>query len=347
MRGTQNNGDGTTVTWRDQSWQENSAPYDRRQVETTPTARPSRAGTWGRPSRSTTRDEYDLCERIDPTRRQRAQAAQSEITRTAPGPTAYTYTARLHGFRVSPGHGSRPCLAAAEASSSPAARRRRSRKAPAYQVGPCTARRQHPQRAQARVVPAAAATTVVGLRRLLIAGLRRPDPHPTPSGGAHLVGHATIGGRDTLEIRSQDGHTTYYVDANSYSPVDSTPPAPTAASSCASPPRRCWLPTTSTRGCSALLRSTLRRPSTETRQTTWRRRSVCSPTAETAKRRRSSIRQPIGVVSSVRRGNRLPTAVRRDSTSGALGRGRLVMCVVTARSRRRRTHISPQIQPVP
>jgi hypothetical protein len=37
--------------------------------------------------------------------------------------------------------------------------------------------------------------------------------------GAHLVGHATIGGRDTLELRSQDGHITYYVDASSYAPV--------------------------------------------------------------------------------------------------------------------------------
>ncbi len=37
--------------------------------------------------------------------------------------------------------------------------------------------------------------------------------------GAHLVGHATIGGRDTLELRSRDGHITYYVDASSYAPV--------------------------------------------------------------------------------------------------------------------------------
>ncbi len=33
--------------------------------------------------------------------------------------------------------------------------------------------------------------------------------------GAHLVGHATIGGRDTLELRSRDAHITYYVDASS------------------------------------------------------------------------------------------------------------------------------------
>ena len=37
--------------------------------------------------------------------------------------------------------------------------------------------------------------------------------------GAHLVGQATIGGHDTLELRSQDGHITYYVDASTYVPV--------------------------------------------------------------------------------------------------------------------------------
>jgi hypothetical protein len=37
--------------------------------------------------------------------------------------------------------------------------------------------------------------------------------------GAHLVGHATIGGRDALELRSRNGHVTYYVDASSYAPV--------------------------------------------------------------------------------------------------------------------------------
>src|SRR5262249_44714392 len=38
--------------------------------------------------------------------------------------------------------------------------------------------------------------------------------------GAHVVGHATTAGRDTLEIRSRDGHTTYYVDSASYAPVE-------------------------------------------------------------------------------------------------------------------------------
>ena len=33
MLGTQDNGDGTTATWRDESWQSTSAPYQRRQVE--------------------------------------------------------------------------------------------------------------------------------------------------------------------------------------------------------------------------------------------------------------------------------------------------------------------------
>ena len=47
MRGTQNNGDGTTITWRDESWQENSAPYDRRQVETNPDGTTVESGNVG------------------------------------------------------------------------------------------------------------------------------------------------------------------------------------------------------------------------------------------------------------------------------------------------------------
>jgi hypothetical protein len=35
-----------------------------------------------------------------------------------------------------------------------------------------------------------------------------------------LDGHRTIDGRDTIEISSEDGHTTYYIDADSYNPVE-------------------------------------------------------------------------------------------------------------------------------
>jgi hypothetical protein len=42
------------------------------------------------------------------------------------------------------------------------------------------------------------------------------------SGQAHVVGHATVDGRDTLEIRSADGHTAYYITPDTYQPVELT-----------------------------------------------------------------------------------------------------------------------------
>jgi hypothetical protein len=37
-----------------------------------------------------------------------------------------------------------------------------------------------------------------------------------------VLGHTTVAGRDTIEIRSSDGHTTFYVAAHSYTPVELT-----------------------------------------------------------------------------------------------------------------------------
>jgi hypothetical protein len=59
-----------------------------------------------------------------------------------------------------------------------------------------------------------------------------PDPDPSSgsfrdqilallsSGGAQVAGHATIDGRDAIEIDSADGHTTYFVDPHTYAPVE-------------------------------------------------------------------------------------------------------------------------------
>jgi hypothetical protein len=42
------------------------------------------------------------------------------------------------------------------------------------------------------------------------------------SGRARVAGHATVDGRDTIEIRATDGHLTYYLAPNSYTPVELT-----------------------------------------------------------------------------------------------------------------------------
>jgi len=40
------------------------------------------------------------------------------------------------------------------------------------------------------------------------------------SGDARVVGHETVGGKDTIAIASADGHTTYYVEPGSYKPIE-------------------------------------------------------------------------------------------------------------------------------
>ena len=49
-------------------------------------------------------------------------------------------------------------------------------------------------------------------RRQILALLR--------SGEARVVGHRAIDGQDTIEIASADGHMTYYVDPETYRPVE-------------------------------------------------------------------------------------------------------------------------------
>jgi hypothetical protein len=219
MRGTQNNGDGTTITWRDQSWQQNSAPYDRRQVETNPDGTTVESGNVG-----DSEQVYDSAANTIYASGSTPLGAKPKAHRKywlSPGPTANTYTLRLAVFRVTPGHG--------------------------YKIVPGRGRQYRIviTRSQAKAVKDG--SDVVKWVRARGAGTLngyRPAVVPTPAAttapdcsdfgsqdygdqilillrscGAHLVGHATIGGRDTLELRSKDGHITYYVDATTYAPV--------------------------------------------------------------------------------------------------------------------------------
>jgi hypothetical protein len=219
MRGTQNNGDGTTITWRDQSWQQNGAPNDRRQVETNPDGTTVESGNVG-----DSEQVYDSATNTIYASGSAQLAAKPKAHRKywlSPGPTANTYTLRLAVFRVTPGHG--------------------------YKIVPGRGRQYRLviTRSQAKAlrdgsdvvkwVRARGAGTLNGYRPAVVptrAAATAPDCSDFGSQdygdqiltllrscGAHLVGHATIGGRDTLELRSQDGHITYYVDASTYAPV--------------------------------------------------------------------------------------------------------------------------------
>ena len=225
MRGTQDNGDGTTVSWRDESWQLNVAPYDRRQVETTPEGAIVESGNIGE-----TEQVYDPA---TDTIYSSTPAAHSSSPRHAqrtywlfPGPRPHTYTLRGAVFRVSQGHvgkaqpgGPRETIVITD------------RQARALKDGTdvLTWQRLEPriagQRARFRlaVVPASSVKkpkpgpgdvdpTSPEFFRQIIALLR--------SGRAHVAGPATVHGRDAIEIRSDDGHTTYYVDPSTYAPIE-------------------------------------------------------------------------------------------------------------------------------
>jgi hypothetical protein len=97
VSGTQT-ADGTpTVAWRDESWQQNSAPYARRQVEK------SSDGTTESASAGKTEQVYDPVTNTIYTSTPTA-AAQRRFW-LFPGPTAGTYTLPLAVFMVTPGHG--------------------------------------------------------------------------------------------------------------------------------------------------------------------------------------------------------------------------------------------------
>jgi hypothetical protein len=221
MTGTQDNGDGTTITWRDQSWQENDPPYDRRQVETTPDGSITESGNVG-----------DSEQVYDPTTNTiyMSTATSSSAANTKPrtyrlsgGPRPGTYLLRLPVYRVLVKHGGVSRIMRTSESLVVTAAQAKALKdgtdVVRWQRHPARPGHRHPRfmpavvaAPQASNPPTSADPDSPAFADQIRALLR--------SGGARLVGHATIDGRDTLEIRSADGHTTYYVDPTTYAPVE-------------------------------------------------------------------------------------------------------------------------------
>jgi hypothetical protein len=221
MTAVQNNGDGTTVSWQDESWQQNAAPYARRQVETNPDGTISESG-----GSNEVDQVYDpATDTIYSSALSTTQSSAQEQSRyhLSPGPRAGTLLLRLRVFRIGPDHkvqalpgGPRESLIVSAA------------QARELKDGTAVIKWVHaPHAAHAlngfrpRVVVVAAAGTAPACDvDPDSAGFSRQMRVLLSSCGAHLVGHATIDGRDTLEIRVQDGHSTYYVDPDSYAPVE-------------------------------------------------------------------------------------------------------------------------------
>jgi len=213
LAGSQNNPDGSIVTWRDESWQQESPPYYDRQIETAPDG-----------SVAETAEAKDGEELYDPKTNTiyvsaASAAATSPTFRIERGSRPGTFVLRLHPA---------PKAGAGVVSVRPLPLSARQVKALrngtdviAWRVSKKSGR----MSASVTVIPAPR-----HIKRPVASST--PDPDPTSaafrdqilallsSGGARVVGHRTIDGQDVIEIDSADGHTTYFVDPGSYAPVE-------------------------------------------------------------------------------------------------------------------------------
>lgn len=207
MLGSQTNGAGSVITWRDESWQLQSPPYDRRQVET------STDGTVTESSSSNTADEV-----YDPARNTIYVASHADEQPGAmdqydlkPGPRPGTMLLRFGDVK-----GSR-IVSTAVITNAQAKALRKGTDVVAIHVAKGAA---------------ALSVTVVARPKLPKAPHETPSADPTSSGfrsqilallrsgDARVVGRETLDGRETIEIASADGQTTYFVDPDSYRPVE-------------------------------------------------------------------------------------------------------------------------------
>jgi hypothetical protein len=201
---TQDNGDGSTVTWHEQSWQLESPPYSRRQIETAD-------GSTVESGNDAAGDEvYDAARNtvyVYP--RSQETPAQANEPHLARGPKPGTYTLRVgKASRVISGEQARAF--------------RKGTLVVGFRVGA------DGQVSESFVLMKAPK----GYHRSKSSDHSDSSPDPDSpefrnqilallnSGGARVVGHKTIDGRDTIQIDSADGHTSYYVDPDSYDPVE-------------------------------------------------------------------------------------------------------------------------------
>jgi hypothetical protein len=217
MLGSQNNGDGTVIHWRYESWEQQSPPYDGREIQTAPDGSIVEQATADR------RDEvYDAARNTIYVSEPETTATPEELNGydIKPGPRPGTAVLQIPG-RAALAKGAH-VFATAVITTKQAKGIRKGTYVIAFKVGPSG-----PVKPTVTVIPASrvpkpppsskddssdADPSSSGFRGQILALLR--------SGEAHVVGHRTIDGQDTIEIASADGHTTYYVDPGTYRPVE-------------------------------------------------------------------------------------------------------------------------------
>ena len=214
MHGFQDNGDGSTITWRDESWQQQGPPPDGRQIETGPDGSVVETAT------ANGREEvYDSARNTIYVSAPESTATPAELNSydIEPGPRPGTAILRVPG-RAAEAKGAH--VQTAVITTKQAKGLKDGTQAIAFKVGLKT------KKISLTVIPASSvpkpppasddsSTADPGsgdFRSQILALLR--------SGEARVVGHRTIDGQDTIEIASADGHTTYYVDPETYRPVE-------------------------------------------------------------------------------------------------------------------------------
>jgi len=192
-----------TVTWRDESWQLESAPYSRRQIETGPDGSTveSTSGAGG--------DQvYDAA-------RNTIYVGPPPVEQTAPrphlerGPRPGTYTLRYGRASLVISARQAKALRKGTVDIGWRLRKQDGRVSAGLTLIPASKVYHGPDSSDDADSPDPGSPA---FRDQILALLK--------SGGAHVVGHKTIDGRDTIEIDSADGHTSYYVDPDSYEPVE-------------------------------------------------------------------------------------------------------------------------------
>lgn len=206
MLGSQTNGDGSVITWRDESWQQESPPYARRQVETAPDGSVTESG-----SSNATDEVYDAARNtIYVASHADEQPGAMDHWDLKPGPRPGTVLLRFGDIE----HGRVVSTAVITTAQAKALRNgtdviglRVGKGNPGYSVTVMAAPKVRKAPREQTADP-----TESGFRGQILALLH--------SGDARVVGHETIDGRDTIAIASADGHTTYYVEPGTYKPVE-------------------------------------------------------------------------------------------------------------------------------
>jgi hypothetical protein len=214
MHGSQTNPDGSTITWRDESWQQQSAPHDGRQLETAPDGSVVETAT------ADGREEvYDPARNTIYVSAPQSTATPAELNSydIEPGPKPGTAILRLPGraAQAKGAHVTTAVITAKQAEGLKAGTEviafkagRRSKKISLTVIPASSVQKPPPTRGD----NSSADPTSSDFRVQILALLR--------SGEARVVGHRTIDGQETIEIASADGHTTYFVDPETYRPVE-------------------------------------------------------------------------------------------------------------------------------